>query len=371
MPSFIRVIIAFALLTLLMVSTTNLAIADDDKPQVFINTASSLGYLASTNYGTTRFAQIVQAKGFDIDHGVHPDLVTNSPLDGIDVYVFFAPNFPFTDADKIALRQWVRAGGILITSDYLGESKISRFLEEFGVEMSPWVPIARDLYLPSNSPLAGPLSISNGSTKQGLTGKILDSTRSEVIIRYDDGTVAMSRTISHAGKGEIIAIPCLPILFDNTIGGDINSADNDKIVQNLFSYIYNRIKGTTDGNDDSYDLTLLKVKFKKGTVFVPGEEIKMIARIRNIGTAVSEDTRVAFYLKSVGSVPSATFEVASATVAEIKAKKKIKIVKKTFLPEDLDPGTYEVIAVVDPDELTDDANTSNNSATAKKEIIIQ
>lgn len=343
--------------------------ADNDKPHIFINTGNQIGFLSGENFGQIRFGEFARAAGFTIDHGVHSDLVSGSPLDGIDVYILFDPNFPFPDQDKIALRQWVRAGGILITSSwYANSNRVGGFVQEFGVEFGQYKLSTKTMHFAPNSPLSKPLSVSSMMTRYSRYIILLDDTRSEALLNYDNGTIAATRTIANDGKGEIIVFTCLATLYDPEVGGDISLVDNAKLIQNLLTYIKNKLNGSAESG---YDLSLLKTKFKKGTTFLPGDDIKFVARIRNIGTDRSEDTRVVFFIDRVGASPSMRMEIASSTVPEITAKKKTKIVKKAFLPDDLEPGTYEVLAVIDPDELTDDANTGNNSATAKKKIVIQ
>jgi hypothetical protein len=367
MSAFIRLLCVCLTISLLVAPTANAA---DDKPHVFINTASDLGYISGVNLGMVQFADIVRGVGFTITHGQKPGFADGSAFVGVDVMILLEPSFVMTTNDVIALRQWIRNGGILITGEWYDPARIDGFLEEFGVEHL--YPETGDfgMTIPSSSPLSSPLTVNSLISRNRRALNIIDDTKMEMILRFDDGMAAMTRSISYAGKGEIITLGCLRMFFDSSVNGDIDQEDNEKLVHNLFVYIKNRLTGDTQAG---YDLKLRKFRSKGGSDFLLGDEIKLVVKIKNLGKETGEATRVAFYIERVSTMPgpAAMTEFASATVPKIKANKKVKIVKRAFLPDDLEPmAAYKLIAVVDPDELTDDTNTGNNSATSKKIIRI-
>lgn len=354
------------LAVLCLSSMPSTAHAADDKPLIFVNSASGTGWVISTNSGLSQFAEIARSMGFRVDHGVQSNL-TAEVLNGIDIYILTTPNFPFLDDDKIALRQWVRDGGILIAFDWI-DHQISSFTRQFGIEYSSFSNSTNVLRLPENSPLSGPLKINSLVSNVGGVGiSLLDPKKSEAILLFDNGVPAMTRTISSAGEGEVIGFGAFPIMFDDDpVTGQIKYADNEKLMKNFLSYIRKRLQ-----LDAAYDMSVLKIKAKGGSSFNPGDQIKFAVKMKNVGTKESEEMRVALYIERTGAAPADRVEITTSTVPTLKAKKKYKLVKKTFLPDDLEPGTYEVIAVLDPDALTDDLKTGNNSATAKKQIVIQ
>lgn len=351
-------------ISVLLICSSVITNADDDKPFIFLNTAS---YIYDLGINTTQatFAQIARKVGFRIEHGVQSNLHEGF-LDDVDVLILFEPNFPIVGENLVALRQWIRNGGILLAFGW-NYNKLNGLMSEFGAEFGKPYSSSNNLVVPAGSPLAGPRAFKKIWNYASNPITILDNTKSEAILKYEDGKIAITRTLRNTGKGEIIALACAWLIGDYA---NIKDFDNAKLVENLLIYIYSIIKGDTT-TDDSLDLNLYKLKTKGGSLFLPGDDIKFVAKIKNIGTMVGEETRVAFYLQRLGSAPSAKIEITSATVPAIKAKKKIKIAKKAFLPDDLAPGNYEVTAVIDPEGVTDDANTGNNSATAKKQIVVQ
>lgn len=342
--------------------------ADDDKPFIFINSASELGNIMATNSGLKRFAEIATEKGFKIDHGIQPSLA-NAPLNDIDVYVLIDYNIVMTSADKVALRQWIRDGGILLTGDLWGLIYNESFIGEFGVGYGPFDYFGRHFTLPPNSPLAKPLIINDLAAAYMRELQVTNNTRAQVILRDDDGNPMMTRSISYAGKGEVLVIGCPYILFNDASDPGIQHFDNDRFVKNLFTYIKNKFD--ENNTENAPDLNLYKLKTKGGSNFLPGDKIKFVAKIKNIGNSNGKATEIAFYLSKLGSSLTAKVEITSSGVPAINSKKKKKIIKTVFLPNGLKPGTYEVIAVVDPDGTGNDKNSDNNTLKSKKKIIIE
>lgn len=356
------------LLILLVSAVVSATPADEDKPRILINTASRVGELFGNNSLLAPLKDLVEQQGFVLEHRLQSDLSTGSPFEGIAVYALFNPNFPITDADKVALRQWVRSGGILLMGDGYIEVVMDAFAMEFGVAHGVYreFELGKTLELPPNSPLAGPLPVGDTVTSYYRTLMIVDDTRAEAMLKDDEGNPVITRTISFAGKGMIITFGCPYILLDRFKSEPgLDNEENYKLVQNLFTLIRNKL------NENSYDLNLLKVKSKGGSSFLPGDEIKFVAKIKNIGAINSEVTNIVFYLENKGPASDISYEIASSKVPVVKTKKKTKIAKTIFLPDDLLPGTYDVVAVIDPDGETGDADAGNNKAVAKKKIIIE
>ena len=113
--------------------------------------------------------------------------------------------------------------------------------------------------------------------------------------------------------------------------------------------------------------TLCKAKLKGG-------KVKVIAKVRNIGTSASEATIVRFYLSTSNTYPVNPAGVA-ATLGEVNLpalnpgkSKKVKV--KLKIPGSVSPGNYYVIAVANPDLDIRDSDTSNNYKASKKQITI-
>lgn len=366
MSTFKRILCISALALLTMNASTFALPADEEKPFIFINSASHIGGLAS-NRVLSVFAKLAREAGFEIDHGIQTSLSADSALDGISVYVLWEPSILFLEEDRIALRKWVRNGGVLLTANSFFPAKIDSFLGEFGVQHGPWVSSDRRLLLTKNSPLAGPNKLNEMNTSYYRRLMITDKTRAEAILNIEDDGPAIIRSISNAGKGEIIVIGCPNVFYDfegAPVG--IDYWDNEELAQNLLEYIGGRF-----GLGDGYDLDLISLKTKGDKSFFPGDKIKFAAKIKNIGNSNAEATNIVFYLEKNGPASRIRYEIASTKVPAIKANKKTKVVGKAFLPNDLQLGSYEVVAVIDPNNNSNDANTSNNTITTKKKIIIE
>jgi len=145
------------------------------------------------------------------------------------------------------------------------------------------------------------------------------------------------------------------MMFANT---SIGKEDNEAFGVNILDYL--------SGGCD-LRVTLCKAKLKGG-------KVKIIAKVRNVGTSDSESTIVRFYLSSSNIYPVGPAGVAatlgSVDLPALKPGKSKKVKVKLNIPGWVTPGDYYVIAVADPDGDTSDNNTDNNYKASKKKITI-
>ncbi len=138
----------------------------------------------------------------------------------------------------------------------------------------------------------------------------------------------------------------------------IGTNDNEAFGLNILDYL-------SGGCDLS--VTLCKAKRKGG-------KVKVIAKVRNIGTSASNATNVTFFLFSTGSYVADSEDMV-ATLGRVNLpalnpgkSKKVKV--KLNIPGWVTPGDYFVIAVADPNGDIRDSNTDNNYRASKKRITI-
>jgi hypothetical protein len=121
------------------------------------------------------------------------------------------------------------------------------------------------------------------------------------------------------------------------------------------NWLYNIITdcGTAGGGDGggggggggSANLVITKIKGKPRTL-APGNTMKLIAKVRNKGTADSTADEVDFYLSADKILDASDIYVGSGDVPVLKKNKKTKIVRNSVVPN-LPAGDYYVLGKLD------------------------
>ncbi len=119
------------------------------------------------------------------------------------------------------------------------------------------------------------------------------------------------------------------------------------------------------GNLASYDLFLKLAKASPSTA-TAGDLIKLIARVKNIGTSKSPSKKVSYYLSPDKAFDPSDLLLGKATVRALKMNKGKKVVKTILVSASITPGKYYIIAQVN----SGDSNTGNDTKASKKKITI-
>jgi CubicO group peptidase (beta-lactamase class C family) len=115
------------------------------------------------------------------------------------------------------------------------------------------------------------------------------------------------------------------------------------------------------------DLASLRVKAKP-TAANRGDQLRLVVKINNKSPTGSRATRVDFYLSPERSVGAEAVWLGEAALDELAAGKRKNARLKTSVPENLEPGRYHLIAVVDGEKSNYDLRRSNNMVVAKQRI---
>jgi len=334
--------------------------APADTPFVLINTYSQYGSNVATNQGYSLFANAARSAGYRIEHQRLVN-ITDEALEDVDILVLAVP-YTLLDDDKAALRRFVRSGGGLFVLGGPGDasgvdlSSLDSLIREYGLwfGISEWSGNRRMSVLTS-SPLSGPRSCNTIVSSEGRGYFQLNTSACEVAAISNNGyNYTVISNHNNLGSGRLVAVGDT-MMFANT---SIGKEDNEAFGVNILDYL--------SGGCD-LRVTLCKAKLKGG-------KVKIIAKVRNVGTSDSESTIVRFYLSSSNIYPVGPAGVAatlgSVDLPALKPGKSKKVKVKLNIPGWVTPGDYYVIAVADPDGDTSDNNTDNNYKASKKKITI-
>ena len=353
-----------ALLILIFVSLFSCgSIFAQDKPLIFINTNSFAAGVITENTGAATFHSLARGAGFRTSHGYHPQ-IDDETLANIDVYIWPVPQPFILDEEKAALRRFVRAGGVLIVMGWAIGGNEDSFLQEFGMQFMEFKSYNNYGYVPAASSLAGPNEIDRTFHVGYKRIRIIDKSKAKAIGYTDNGAIHTAEAIGKTiGKGKILVCNSLGMFIDENKGGVIHKADNINFIKNLLEYC----KG-------SIDLGVIFAK-PRGKNLFPGDQLTLIAKVKNFGSVASGTTKLTFYLTDDGSLdepsPSATIsKLKTITVDPITPLKKKKLSVNAKLPSWVGPGTYYLVAEVDPEGKCNDTNVNNNILVAKKKLVV-
>ena len=359
-----RILMTFFVLLLVFTSV----IQAQDKPKVFINTNSTVGIFIAVNSGFSQFANIARNLGYTVDHGLHPSIKPEY-LEGIDVYILAAPPYFLQNSEKVALRQFIRAGGTLILMGWYTEYNESSFAQEFGIQFDDYAITPQKGYIAANSSIEGPNNVVSTYHKGRRAITITNASKAKPLVYLEDGTLVAAEGIgSYVGKGKFLAMNCIDSWAKQYVGGSIELEDNVNFVKNVLEYC----RG-------SQDLAVTFVK-PKGVKPEPGDNVKLVVKVKNLGTRTSEATKLSFYLTDDGLLEDAgefvtpsevikrltTINVPGITAGSVK-----RIVTTGKIPSWVAPGEYILMAEVDPNNTSGDSDITNNVKTAKKKLIVK
>lgn len=336
-----------------------------DKPFILVNTNTFWPEFHATNQGYGKFAEACRAEGFSIDHRflVH---ITDNALEDVDVFILASPAFILDDDDKRALRDFMRRGGGLLVMAYPDdpdEANLNSLLRGYGIWFDRFIIGGRfEADVSATSPLSGPYKCKvitshfNGDSFYFLG---IDPDSAEAVATIDDGSIVAA--LSHhkfLGKGRLVVAGTDVFPWEQVI----DRLDNRAFVLNTMHYLIG-----------SYDLSVVLSKFK-GKSVIAGEKKTVIAKVKNIGTKVSDGTKIRFYLSENGTLTGPTTSVATLKTMKLAAidpdkSKKIKV--KVKIPSNIAVGDYYLIAAVDPEGTSKDSDQSNNTKASKKSIEVR
>lgn len=355
----------FIILFLVIFICSSLSMAQD-KPKIFINTNSTVGIFVAVNSGFSQFANIARNLGYTVDHGLHPSIKPEY-LEGIDVYILISPPYFLQNSEKVALRQFMRAGGTLILMGWWSLYNEDSLALEYGIEFEDY-----QIVLTYGAPVAGsPLALPNEVNRTYHKGRraltVTSPNKAKILAELDDGTAFAAESLSpNVGKGRFLVLNCVDVFAKQYVGGSIELEDNINFTKNLLEYC----KG-------SQDLTVTFVK-PKGKKPYPGDDITLIAKVKNLGDRTSEETKLTFYLTDDGLLDETSASPAEVikkmvtiTVPAIEPGITRKLAAKGKVPSFVSPGSYYLVAEVDPDGTSGDAKPENNVKVAKKKLVVK
>lgn len=123
--------------------------------------------------------------------------------------------------------------------------------------------------------------------------------------------------------------------------------------------------GTKAVDSDAFDLMVKLTKAAPKTVEA-GDQLKLIARVKNKSAVNSTAAYIYFYLSPDKELDATDLLLGSTTVPAINKKKSKKVKKVILVPQIVGAGNYYIIAMLD----VNDSNEDNNVKASKKTIKI-
>ena len=358
----------FMLLTFVLLLIFTAAMQAQDKPKIFINTNSTIGQFIAVNTGFAQFANIARNLGYTVDHGLHPSIKPEY-LEGVDVYVLSSPTYSLLNSEKVALRQFIRGGGTVIVLAWVVNFNLSSFTEEFGIMLGAYGYVVQNGYIVTGASIDGPNEVKDTYHVARREIEITDLSKADALVKVDDGTIVGAEAKGPAvGKGKLLVFTCVDSWANKTVGGCIETNDNAMMVKNVLDYC----KG-------KQDLAVTFVK-PKGVKPEPGDDVKLVVKVKNLGSKTSSKTKLAFYITDNGLLedpagdtsPSEVIKrLAVISMPEIAPGKVKRIITRGKVPSWVAPGEYILLAEVDPNNSSGDSDITNNVKAAKKALIVK
>ena len=307
-------------------------------------------------------ASSLSSEGYSV-YNLWLDGLSDEALEGVDVFVLALPAFPLDQNDREILGRYLDAGGGLLIIVYpyaLYLDSIEEFLKPYGISFGEWACDGLDAKVNQKSALASPrkCDLIGGAavkvyclTEPGLATAVASS---------QAGVLAAIAMGGNIGNGRLMFLGSDMPLTDQRIG----EHDNLPFLLNSFDYLCGA---------GACDLAVLSVTFR-GNNISPGDELKVIARLKNLGPLASSETKISFMLckeLQVGSPPKAVTKFKPAALEEIESGKKWKFKGNLRIPASVEPGEYYVVAVADPKGKTNDPFRANNTKASKKKLVIE
>jgi hypothetical protein len=118
------------------------------------------------------------------------------------------------------------------------------------------------------------------------------------------------------------------------------------------------------------DLECGKVSFKPRAPLV-GDSVKTTAIVRNAGDTYSVTSDVSFYLSKTNSITKKSTLLGMAILDSLKPGSKIRVTLDFKLSKKIAPGSYYLLADVDAYGFNADPDKTDNTAVAKRKVMVQ
>jgi hypothetical protein len=354
-----RKAILASILILLLLATSS-PTAEDNKPVIFFNTNVYAPWITATNQGYAEFATMLRNNGFTVNHGKLRK-ITEKFLEDVDIFVLAMPNWNLTDDDKQALRSWISKGGGLLVIGYpdvYDNSSIGQFAWEYGIRFGPRQYRLWSAQIQQDSPLAKPEPVYSVGRSFGVAWIIflrIDELLAEpvAITQNDDIAIALS-TSPDLGAGRLVMLGS-PFLWYRYYGVNyIAEYDNRMFGLNVMKYLAHQ----------DVDLMIKKTKVK-GRRIIPGDVVKIVTKIKNLGYGDSTLANITHVLTEFSQVKGGPGDeigtLGTNTLQSIRANKKTKMITVVQIPSNLTPGEYVVITTIN----AKDSNAENNIKASK------
>lgn len=350
---------------ILGVSTCAGAEAAEDQLRILINqnTADEAWHNLRTNYA--EFHRAMRECGATVDRvSIHH--ITEEMLTGYDILILPLTPFILDDADKTALRSFIRSGGgvlLMIWKDeYFGDNaNIDGFTAEYGIraggsEYATHFSVADVIQA---SPLSGPEPAIQVRTLGHFLQIVVDSGEAEGVLQLNHnghfvGAVSNRRLL--LGDGRLV------VLGDETIFQNdfIRRADGLAFARNLIRYL------ASEPSDP--DLAIARLGLT-AIAAQPGSEIAIDLTVANVGRADAPKKTVSFvihhYNKSTKTAGEGVSGLLTVEIPALEPGKEYAESRKARIPEDIAAGRYVIVANISAPAIPGETNLANNRRLSK------
>jgi hypothetical protein len=134
--------------------------------------------------------------------------------------------------------------------------------------------------------------------------------------------------------------------------------------------------GTEYNNQETFkldminDLTVMKTRVKPLSL-TPGDEFRAAVKVKNLSPRPSRKTDVRFYLSKTKKIKDDATYLGRQKLGALKANKTKTLRLRDTLHAPVEPGSYYLVAVVDPKGRNNDPRTRNNLGVSTKKVVIR
>lgn len=351
----------------IMVTISIVAVAEeaDDELRILINqnTADEAWHNLRTNFA--EFHRAMRECGATVDRAsIHH--ITDELLAGYDILILPLTPFMLDDADKSALRSFIRAGGgVLLMAwkdEFFGDNaNIEGFTAEYGIRagLSEYAAQFSVADVIQTAPLSGPEPALQVRTLGHFLQIVIDPAMAEGVLQLAHNghyVGAVSNQRSLLGKGRLV------VLGDETIFQNdfIRRADGLAFARNLIRYL------ASEPSDPDLAISRLVLTAKGAK---PGGEVGIDLAVKNVGRANAPEKQTAIaihhYDKSTKAAGPEVSSLLTVMIPALEPGEEFKRALTARLPEALEAGRYVIVVTIATPPVPGETNLVNNRRISK------
>ena len=287
---------------------------------------------------------------------------TDKILEGYDLVIICLREQHMLASEQVALVRYVRnGGGLLVLCKYGATiSACNPVLINFGIQVTVNILNTEHLNTFVNPATTSRRPVDDCEVWEPRSINLSGGATSIAGYNSSVGLASITNCVfalgGNCGRGRIIATGNTNMwLSKPSVCGPVRwgRADNTALLHNVVEYLLG-----------ASDLRMLKFSFRKR--LSAGRRATLKTRVKNLESCYSRGAELGFYLSEDRIFDSyEDIYLGSATIPELKGGKSKKLKVKAAIPDDVQPGNYYLLAVVNHQGQPLEVNAGNNVAARR------